>query len=284
VRAPDANSVAWLSSRGPSIGEYAIKPELVAVGVDVYTATQRMDPNGELYDPSGYASVQGTSFAAPFVAGTAAMVKQRNPSWRPAQIKSAVVNTANSQVDDYDDNGNRITPSILDIGAGKLDARNALLTNVTVEPATLSFGAWRDQLPTGRRLTFRNSASTAVRLDFSLVRPSAGLPPTLSTNSLTVAPGGAADLTVTLTGSRPRAGVYEGTIRVNGGSVPLNIPFVYIVPDGVPFSILPVQGDGMARSAGSSIELILRAVDQYGVAVEGIPVIWRPTVGGGRID
>ena len=72
----DAKSdlVVDVSSHGPSIGdvtkgEAPIKPELVAVGQDVYTATQSSDPKGELYDPNGYIAVQGTSFAVPMVAG-----------------------------------------------------------------------------------------------------------------------------------------------------------------------------------------------------------------------
>jgi minor extracellular serine protease Vpr len=48
-----SDEVAVFSSRGPSIGEYGIKPELVAVGTDLFTATQRYDPNSELWDPTG---------------------------------------------------------------------------------------------------------------------------------------------------------------------------------------------------------------------------------------
>ena len=52
VSAP-ANTVWPSSSRGPSIGNFGttptfvIKPELVAPGADLYTAAQKLDPNGE---------------------------------------------------------------------------------------------------------------------------------------------------------------------------------------------------------------------------------------------
>ncbi|MEO7649241.1 MAG: S8 family serine peptidase, partial [Bryobacteraceae bacterium] len=64
------DTVADFTSRGPAIGdssrgEASLKPELVAVGTDIYTATQRLDPSGELYDASGYTATQGTSFAVP---------------------------------------------------------------------------------------------------------------------------------------------------------------------------------------------------------------------------
>ncbi|MBM3957460.1 MAG: S8 family serine peptidase, partial [Gemmatimonadetes bacterium] len=41
------DTVAYFSSQGPAIGGSAIKPELVAVGTDLYVATQRFDPNGD---------------------------------------------------------------------------------------------------------------------------------------------------------------------------------------------------------------------------------------------
>ncbi|MGC8795347.1 MAG: S8 family serine peptidase, partial [Bryobacteraceae bacterium] len=58
-----ANELAVFSSRGPSLGENGIKPEVAAVGTDLYTATQSYDPNSELWDPTGYTAVDGTSFA-----------------------------------------------------------------------------------------------------------------------------------------------------------------------------------------------------------------------------
>ena len=69
----DYDTVAFFSSHGPAIGTYGIKPELVAVGTDLYTATQTYDPNSGLWDPTGYTPMQGTSFSGPMVAGAAAL-------------------------------------------------------------------------------------------------------------------------------------------------------------------------------------------------------------------
>src|SRR6185436_19626051 len=132
--------VADFSSHGPSIGDVSkgeapIKPELVAVGQDVYTATQSSDPRGDLYDPTGYTAVQGTSFAVPMVAGAVALVKQRNPGFTAAQLKSAVVNSAADEVYDNQERARAVA-----VGAGKLNAAAAVQVSATVEPATLSFG------------------------------------------------------------------------------------------------------------------------------------------------
>src|SRR5262249_34106300 len=99
--------VIWsASSRGPSPGTFGaapttvIKPELVAPGVGIYTAAQKLDPNGDAYNAKGYLGVTGTSYAVPMVAGAVALVKQQHPALTPAQLKSAVVNTASQGVTD----------------------------------------------------------------------------------------------------------------------------------------------------------------------------------------
>ncbi|MBW2984775.1 S8 family serine peptidase [Candidatus Woesearchaeota archaeon] len=83
--------IAGFSSRGPtSIG--TVKPDVVAPGVDIYSAV----PTGDcrLCDPSGYSGLSGTSMAAPHVAGAAALMKQAHPDWSPDDIKYALRNTA----------------------------------------------------------------------------------------------------------------------------------------------------------------------------------------------
>ena len=76
------NQITFFSGRGPNV-DGSIKPDLVAVGQDVYTATETTDPNAELYDPSGYirkaSGSSGTSYACPLIAGTAALVKGFRP-------------------------------------------------------------------------------------------------------------------------------------------------------------------------------------------------------------
>ena len=234
VPTDEYDTIDFISARGPSIRENAIKPELVAVGTDLYVATQNSDPNGDMYDPTRYTFARGTSFAAPFVAGAAALVKQRNPQWNVAQIKSAVVNTADTRIDDYDENGQFIQASVLDIGAGKLNTADAVRTNVTIEPSTLSFGVITAS-PPSRSLTLRNFSSSGVSLTLQ-PRASFGLPSilTLDRTRVDIPAGGSATVTARLDGATPRPGVYEGVINISGGSVPLHVPYLYMVGDGRP--------------------------------------------------
>jgi uncharacterized protein (TIGR03437 family) len=282
----DANIAAFFSSRGPSIRETGIKPELVAVGTDLYTATQRFDPNGDLYDATGYAAVQGTSFAAPMVAGAAAIVKQRNPGFTPGQIKSALVNTASDRVFDFDSQNRLVGATVLDMGAGKLNAADAVRTSVTVEPATLAFGAYGDGAPPPRELVFRNHGSESVRLQLAVVPSpvvSSSARVILDATTLNIAAGGSARVTARLEGSRPQPEFYDGAVQVSGGPVPLRIPYLYFVADGTPYNILPLQGDGFVGDVGGRTRLALKVIDRVGLPVRNAPVRFQSTVGGGVV-
>ena len=128
------DSLAEFSSMGPNI-DGGIKPDLVAVGTNIYTAAQKLDSAGELYDPSGYGVFDGTSFSAPLVSGAAALVKAARPGLTAAQYKSLLVN-----------NTGRISAkpgsaaSAQEAGAGALDVSAALRATAAMEPVSLSFG------------------------------------------------------------------------------------------------------------------------------------------------
>ena len=48
----DPNRLADFSSKGPNV-DGSIKPDMVAVGKDVYTAEQSFDPNGDVFNANG---------------------------------------------------------------------------------------------------------------------------------------------------------------------------------------------------------------------------------------
>ncbi|HNR43873.1 MAG TPA: S8 family serine peptidase [Methanofastidiosum sp.] len=77
-------SIANDSSRGG--GYSGFKPDVSAPGTQIMSSFISHD-----YD---YALASGTSFSAPFVAGSAAILIQRHPNWTPYQIKLALMRTA----------------------------------------------------------------------------------------------------------------------------------------------------------------------------------------------
>ena len=96
------------SSRGPTPDE-RIKPDLVAVGVDVASAR-----SGTL---RGETTMSGTSMGAPQVAGAAAILKEKRPDIDPAGIKRVLLKSA----DDIGPSGPDNT-----FGYGLLNLKSAL--------------------------------------------------------------------------------------------------------------------------------------------------------------
>jgi subtilisin family serine protease len=85
VGATDSSDlIAWFSSRGPSSQTGETKPDVSAPGVSVRSA----------WNNGSYVSLQGTSMAAPHVAGCAALLKSLDPSLTIDQIENVLMSTA----------------------------------------------------------------------------------------------------------------------------------------------------------------------------------------------
>ncbi|HEY3836797.1 MAG TPA: S8 family serine peptidase [Bryobacteraceae bacterium] len=283
-----ADTVAYYSSRGPSIGTYSnppvsvIKPDLVAPGDNIYTASQRLDPNGALYDASGFITVEGTSFSTALVAGAVALVKQAHPSYTPAQLKSAVVNTATT-ANLQDESGGARTNSV---GAGKLNVPAALGAQVSVSPSSIAFGRISVTLPS-LSLALTNAGASSVSLTIAAAQRDADSHAQVNApSSITVPAGQTVNLTVALTGSRPNPGSYDGQLNLTGSGVNLHIPYNYVVGDGV-FStgnVFPILGDAFVGGVGEAHAIAARVTDQYGVPIDSQPVTWTVNQGGGQLD
>ena len=85
------DNLASFSSTGPLTGTGALKPDLVAPGVDITAArSQDMTDGG-----SGlYRTISGTSMATPHVSGAAAILAQQHPGWTGQQLKEQLMSSA----------------------------------------------------------------------------------------------------------------------------------------------------------------------------------------------
>jgi len=115
--------VAYFSSRGP-VSPFYIKPDIVAPGAFINTT----DTNGN------YKISSGTSFAAPHVAGTAALILQKNPQLSPQELKSILMTTSEIVYDQFDD---RFPIEVS--GNGRIDASKAINAELIIMPPNLIF-------------------------------------------------------------------------------------------------------------------------------------------------
>jgi minor extracellular serine protease Vpr len=272
------NVLSLYSSLGPTTGDNALKPELVATGgsdqyfTDIYLATQSYDPLGELYSANRYSAGSGTSFATPLVAGAAALVKQVHPNYTPAQIKSALVNSADQDVIS-NELGDPV--GVQSAGAGKLDAGSAIQATVTANPAGISFGRVTS-LPDTRSFDLTNAGSSSVKL--SLVVIPAGVA-ALDQSSLTLAEGETATVHLTLTGSLPPAGSYSGFVFVSGGAAMLRIPYLFLVGSGVVDNMILLAYPSDTTAGLDAGPIAIKLVDSNGVPVSGARVNFASSAG-----
>ncbi|MDX2179263.1 MAG: S8 family serine peptidase [Bryobacteraceae bacterium] len=287
------DEIAYLSAQGPAIGDLSVKPELTAVGTDLYVATQDYDPNSSLYSASRYRSVQGTSFSVPMVAGAIALVKQRNRNWTPAQLKSAVTTSANPNIDDLNNNdGRRNRARVAATGAGKLDAAQALNVTITASPAAVSFGVVTGP-PVAREVLITNTTNAAVTLNAQVQQRDTDTSArvTVTPAAFQMSPGQTTRITLRVEGSRPAAGSYEGVVNITGSGAALRIPYLYLLGDNVPYNIYPLAGNGFIgvpnqglNNQATQPRLSVKVLDKSGVPVANQAVRWSVLAGGGRIE
>jgi minor extracellular serine protease Vpr len=202
------NIMAGFSGQGPTDVDFRVKPDAVAPGVNVLSS----QPNEACDTPPCWAFFQGTSMATPHLAGAAAVVRSQHPSWSAAEVRSAIVNTADQGVL-LNSNGVGLNTNVLVTGAGRANAQSAVNAGVALDPVSVSFGA----VPSGAGQTSSKTASLTTL---------AGSGP--YTVSVTDETGGGVDFgasisgtTITVTmaaGSGIAPGNRQGIVRVSNAS------------------------------------------------------------------
>ncbi|MFC0111940.1 S8 family peptidase [Kibdelosporangium aridum] len=205
------------SSRGPRLGDGALKPEIAAPGEAIVAARPAGVP--PLGEPVGdaYQRIGGTSMATPHVAGAAAILAQQHPDWSGDRLKAALMSSAAP-----------INANPFAVGTGRLDVARAIRTPVTATGSVSAYMPWPNQGAQKRlTVTWSNSGTTPITLDLQANATSANGQPapdglvSLAANSVTVQAGGNASVDVVVTAQADRAGTYSGIVsaRTSDGAV-----------------------------------------------------------------
>ncbi len=250
VGAVDAqDQLADFSSRGPRYGDYAMKPDITAPGVDIVAARAAGTALGE---PVGqwYTSVSGTSMATPHVAGAAAIMAQRWPSWTPGRIKAVLMGTADPNPD----------LSVYAQGGGRLDVGQAVGQRLIARRANLDFGWFRYPQtaaePVTKPLLLQNlgAAATTVDLNLELEAEDGGPAPAgmvaVTPSRLTLAAGASATAQVTVDVQAGAPGRYSGAVVATPATGPaIRTPLgFYKEPERYDLTLEAIGRDGQPAS------------------------------------
>ncbi|WP_223702217.1 S8 family serine peptidase [Sutcliffiella deserti] len=208
-----SDRLASFSSKGPRLGDMALKPDVSAPGVGIMAARSQFATGS-----GAYTSKNGTSMATPHVAGAAAILLQQNPDATPQELKETLMNTA-KKLPDYQP---------YHIGSGRIDLEKALHSDLRAT-GSLSFGFFQwpndEAAPVEKTITYTNDSDQDITLELTATfadangnaAPEGML--TLADTTVTVPANGTADLQVTVDPAFGESGQrYQGhlTASANG--------------------------------------------------------------------
>ncbi len=234
-----------MAKEGPTAVDFAVKPDLTSVGVNVLSSITCVGkPDTCPGDGTGWAFFSGTSMSTPHIAGSAAVLLNLDASWSPAQVKSALVNHADLVIKDAKTGIHDIGPTAQ--GAGRENLSVAADATTWLDPVAASFGKVTVGHPTSVTITLSNPTGTDETFSVSktMFTPdtfggtvpsvydagilSAGDDRITVPASVTVPANGSTTLTVTV--SAGHGEVVQGWINLDGpGSNDLHFAYYAVV-------------------------------------------------------
>ena len=272
------NPTGGLQSDFSSYGlaaDLTLKPDVSAPGGSIYSTYP--------LEEGGYATLGGTSMAAPHVAGAAALLLEARPELDPFQVRTVLANTADpftwSLMPDLG-----VLEPVHRQGAGIIDIPQAIGTEVFVEEHKISLGEG-EQGPVTTELkvtnlsaedkTFEIGVEHGVATHGSTKSPSFAILEAdveFSTNSLTVPAGQTATFTVEIGEDFGADGaIYGGWITLVSETEQLVIPFAGLSGDYQALQALSAAA--MAYAVGEDA-YIADAWHEYSMVGTDVPWIY----------
>jgi len=266
----EARQIAPFSSRGPN-GLRTVFPDVLAAGVEIYTATQKGNAAGEIYSESGYTTVNGTSLSTPLVAGAAAVLKAKRPGMSPAQYKSLLTNSAAPLGADVPVQG---------AGAGLLDLSAAMGATIAADPVSIDYGFYSGVLD--RDFVLTNTGVDAETFSIVVEPRIGGRGPLLDKQTITLQPFESVTIRARFEAQGLEPGVYQGVLRVipSRGGPEARIAYSYAERTRRPARITPLISPAATPRAGSTATYLFVITESTGAPVlEPAPVVEPVTPG-----
>ncbi|WP_337969594.1 S8 family serine peptidase [Virgibacillus salexigens] len=207
-------SIAEFSSRGPVTVNWNIKPDILAPGTSILSTV-----------PGGYQVLQGTSMAAPHVAGAIALLKEAKPDWTNQQIYGALKTTA---VQMKDGNKQLVQPIIQ--GMGLIKPQEAMETETILYDPQLAFGQITDYSQSKREnIVIENTTNETQTYRFNVPYKRAGYSWKLPT-SFTLEPKEKKKVPIELKVTSPqlKTGVHQGWITLERKGKTYRLPYLFV--------------------------------------------------------
>ncbi|ONI89675.1 hypothetical protein ALI22I_14325 [Saccharothrix sp. ALI-22-I] len=258
-------ALAESSSRGPRFGDYAVKPDIAAPGTDIVAARAKGTLPDEAVDEL-HARLTGTSMAAPHVAGAAAILAQRNPTWTARELKAHLMASVKPVAD-----------TSANVGTGLLDARRAVeQQNVRADVGSLSFGlvAWPHTAVHEKTITYRNDGDQPVTLQ---LQHDLGADFTVP-SSVTVPAHGTAPVVVQLD-PRKGLGTFFGHVKATAEGVSLITSVgAYVQEERYTLTVKMTGRDGKAPLSGYALLVDLKTGESSALNAnaEGVGTVRLP--------
>jgi minor extracellular serine protease Vpr len=253
--------IALFSSRGPA-SPFNIKPDLVAPGAFINST----DLKGT------YSVMSGTSFAAPHVAGAAALLLQLHPDLTPGEVAGILVSTAKPLV-----RPDGREQSYFAQGGGRLDLARAVRAPLAPKPHQLVFHLSPGQTQASQLVTLKSLTENPlpVAIGFSGL-PEDHLKIDASPDSRVIGPHETVDVVVKAQLLGEGYGSYQGRMVIATPQMNLTLP-VLVTVNHIPVKVEATPGGLVVsfKPPDSWSDGYVRVIDPEGD--EEFQLVYSPT-------
>lgn len=207
-------AIADFSSRGPVTVSWNIKPDVIAPGANILSTV-----------PGGYQQLQGTSMAAPHVAGALALLEQAHPDWPVDKMMAAMKTTA---LPLKNPSGQLYAP--ISQGMGQIRPKQAIHASTIIYEPLLSFGKITEYKENKTiELTIENTTNQLQSYSFDIPRKEKGMSWNLpQTFTVPAKSKKTVPIELSIVTQQLQKGVHQGWLSLKQQDKTYQLPYLFV--------------------------------------------------------